>query len=59
MAAQGALDFRGIDVEPAVDDHLLLAVDDVEIALLIRHREVPGVHPPVRMVSAVASGLFQ
>src|SRR4051794_16290777 len=36
------LDLARVDVEPAADDHLLLAVGDEEVALVVDAREVAG-----------------
>src|SRR5690606_23095704 len=37
-----ALDLRRVDVEPAADDHVLLAVDDVDEAVLVLEAHVAG-----------------
>ena len=41
------LDLARVDVEAAADDHLLLAVDDEEIAVVVDPGQIAGVKPPV------------
>src|SRR5690606_1858710 len=50
------LDFPGVDVLPAANDHVLDAPNDGAVAVLAHHRQVPGVHPAV-LVDGLA-GLF-
>src|SRR5690606_31766412 len=38
-------DLRGIDVEPAGDDHVLLAIDNVIIAMFVAAADIAGVVP--------------
>ena len=40
VAADRLLDLARVDVDPAGDDHVVLAVDDVEVALLIAPGQV-------------------
>src|SRR4051794_9523904 len=42
MGIDGLLDHLRIDVEPAGDDHVLLAVDQVEIAVAVHVADVAG-----------------
>src|SRR5215203_4118189 len=44
---QRVLDVAREDVEPAADDQILPAVDDVEVAVRVDIAEVSGVQPPV------------
>ena len=53
------LDLDGVDVLAAADDDVLRAVDDVDVALVVDARDVPGVQPPFVKTSAVSSGRFQ
>src|SRR5229473_1856597 len=48
MAGQDILDLTWVDVEAARDDHVLLAVNDIETALSIGTRDVAGVQPTTR-----------
>ena len=41
------LDFAAVDVLAARDDHVLLAVDEVQVALVVDVADVAGVHPAV------------
>ena len=45
MRQDRLLDLGGIDVEPARDDHVLLAVDDIIPAVGIAHPDVAGMMP--------------
>jgi hypothetical protein len=56
MLEQEALDLRGIRVEPADDEHVLLAADDAQAAGLGELAEVAGVEPTVG-VDRVRGGL--
>ncbi len=47
---------RGIDVEAAADDQILLAVDDEQVAVVVEIADVAGVQPAVAQRLAVASG---
>src|ERR687888_202147 len=60
MAVQDLLDIRGIHVEPGHDDHVLLAIDDLEIALAVHLGDVPAMQPPnaVLVLSDHLVGLF-
>ena len=42
---QDFLNLARIDVEPAADDHVLLPVDNVEVAILVDSAEVTGAEP--------------
>lgn len=44
---QSGLDLGAVDVEATRDDHVLLAVDEEEIAVLPHPGQVSGVHPAV------------
>ena len=48
MRGEHVLDLAREDVEPTRDDHVLLAVDDVEEPLVVAPRDVSGVQPAVR-----------
>src|SRR3989442_1188603 len=48
MLEQRALDLRRVDVLAAGDDQVLLAVDDVEVSLVVAPREVAAVEPAAR-----------
>ena len=41
------LDVAGVDVVAAPDDHVLLATDDIQVAVLVEAGEVAGVEPTV------------
>src|SRR4029453_14248637 len=45
MAPQHLLDLAGEDVEAAGDDHVLLAIDDVDEAVLVDNADVAGMVP--------------
>ncbi len=47
MLVEDLLDLPGVDVEPAPDNQVLLAVDDVVVAVLVHGGEVPGPEPAV------------
>ena len=47
MAVEELLDLARIDVLAAADHHVLDPAGDREIAVLVHHRDVAGVHPPV------------
>src|SRR5438094_1097580 len=47
MRVQRLLDLARIDVVSRDDDQLLLAVDDVEVAVLVHARDVSGVEPSI------------
>ena len=47
MAVQNLLDLDAVDVLAAADQHVLLAIDDVEEALLVDLREIAGLEPVV------------
>jgi hypothetical protein len=47
MEGDGVLDLSRIDVLATGDDHVLEAVDDVEVALIVEVSAVAGVHPAV------------
>ena len=60
MLVEHLLDLARVDVVAAADDHVLLAVDDVEVAVLVLAADVAGGEPAVGvMAAAVASGRFQ
>ena len=44
---QRVLDVARVDVEAAADDQVLLAVDDVQVAVRVPVADVPGVQPSV------------
>src|SRR5260370_26199664 len=48
VLVEHALDLGRRDVLPARDDHVLLAVVDVEVAVLVKVPDVPGAEPPFR-----------
>src|SRR5690606_33499147 len=47
VTAKNKLDLRRIDVLAAGNDHVLLAVDQIEIAVLVHGAEVAAAHPAV------------
>src|SRR3712207_5364120 len=47
MLEEDLFDLARVDVVSASHDHVLLAVDDVEVALLVHPGYVPGVEPAV------------
>jgi hypothetical protein len=47
MLVEHLLDLARVDVEAAAQDHLLLAVDDEEVAVLVDPRHVARVEPAV------------
>ena len=47
MSAQRLLDLPRIDIEAADDRHVLLAVEDEQVAVLVDRADVPGVQPAV------------
>ena len=47
MAEDRVLDLGRVDVEPADDEHVLLAVGDLQVAALVHHADVAGVQPAV------------
>ncbi|MOA09814.1 hypothetical protein D3C78_1296680 [compost metagenome] len=51
VTGDGTFHFAGINVFPAADDHVLEAIDNVEIARIIHVGAIAGVHP------AAAQGL--
>ena len=59
MRAEDFLDLARVDIRAAADDQVLLAVRNVEVAVLVQEAHVTRVVPAVRRVSAVASGWFQ
>ena len=48
VRGQDVLDLGAVDVLAAGDDHVLLAVDDVEVAVLVLAHQVAGVEPAAR-----------
>ena len=54
------LDLARVDVQPAADDQVLLAVDDEEVAVLVHVPMSPEENQPsASIAAAVASGRFQ
>ena len=47
MAEHEVLDLGWVGVEPAHDEHVLLAVGDVDVPALVHHPDVARVQPPV------------
>jgi len=47
VLGQHVLDLARKDVEPAGDDHVLLAVEDEHVAALVRARDIAGMQPAV------------
>src|SRR5206468_3102005 len=47
MRIQDLVDLARVDLEPGDDDHLLLSVDDVEVAVLVHPHDVTRVEPAV------------
>src|ERR1022692_4822430 len=48
MVTKGGLDLGGVDVLAAGNDHVLLAVDDVNVTVLVLPDEVTAVEPTTR-----------
>ena len=59
MLVQRLLDLSRIDVVPAADDQVLLAVDDVVVAVGVDAAISPVENQPSLIASVVASGRFQ
>ena len=53
---QRQLDLGGIDVLAAGDEHVLLAIDDVVVALVVAAHEIAGVEP-ARAAEGLAGGI--
>ena len=53
---QHAFDLGGVGVEAAHDEHVLLAVGDVEVAVGVDEPDVAGAQPAVAIAAAVAAG---
>src|SRR4051812_11554549 len=47
VGGEDVLHLLGVDVEPPADDHVVLAVDDVDVPLVVTPAHVLGVDPPV------------
>src|SRR2546428_205092 len=47
VRVQNFVDLPRVHLEPGDDDHLLLAVDDEEVAVLVHADDVAGVEPTV------------
>ena len=47
MLVEDLLDLTGVDVEAAPDDEVLLAVDDVVVAVVVHPGHVAGLEPAV------------
>jgi hypothetical protein len=47
VGVEELLDLARVDVLAAADHHVLDPPDDVDVAVVVHHREVAGVHPPV------------
>ena len=56
VLVQDALDLGGIDVVAAGDDHALDALAEVDVAVLVHHAQVAGVHPG-EAVGVLAQGV--
>jgi hypothetical protein len=56
LAPGGALDFDGRNIFAAADDDVLLAIDDVDVILVVPDRHVAVCSQPLVMTSAVARG---
>ena len=48
MGLKRVLDFDGIDVEAAGDDHVFGAIDNVEEMIRVEVPDIPGVMPAVQ-----------
>ena len=44
---QDRLDLLGVQVLASADDHVLHAIDDAEVAVVVEHADVPGAQPAV------------
>ncbi len=49
MGVEELLDLPRVHVLATADDHVLDPADDLHVAVLAHHREVPGVHPAPRV----------
>jgi len=49
VCRESRFDLRGVDVDAAADDHVLLASRDVVEAVGVLPGEIPGVKPPIRV----------
>jgi len=47
MVQQQPLDLHGIHVEPADDEHVLLAIGDPQVTTFVHHADVAGVQPAI------------
>ena len=56
---QDILNLTRVDVESTADDHVFLAVDDIDEAFFILKGDIARMEPAITDVSAVASGLFR
>jgi hypothetical protein len=59
VLVEDLLDLARVDVVAAADDHVLLAVDDEEVAVLVDAGHVARVEPAVLDRLGVASSRFQ
>ena len=59
MREDDPLPFQRRNVFSATDDHVFLAIDNQDVAVLVDRGHVPGVKPSATKTSAVASGWFQ
>jgi hypothetical protein len=59
VLVEDLLDLARVHVVAAADDHVLLAVDDEEVAVLVDARHVAEWNQPSLIASAVASSRFQ
>jgi hypothetical protein len=53
------LDLARVDVVAARQDHVLLPVHYVEVAVLVHRGHVPGVEPAAPQVCAVSMGMLR
>src|SRR5215510_10341630 len=61
MRVQHTLNFRRINIETADDDHVLLALDDVEVTVFIHASDVTGIEPgaSVAVLSQCIRGFYR
>src|SRR5262245_40776466 len=57
VSVQKLLDLAWVYIFPTTNDHILDTADDVDVALVIHHRQIAAVHP-MRYIDSIAGGLF-
>jgi hypothetical protein len=57
MGMQDRLDLRGVDVHPAADDHVVLAVADVDVALVVDVGDVTHGLPAITVADGIGGAV--